>query len=262
MDAFTWPNYWTVDHDKKSVTLHGGSLEERNQRMRSTLLAEKERNTFLMLRKWTGEAFPVYGPNREVVLSMERNATPLFGVITYGVQLLAYQNLNNVYSIWISRRAKTKSTFPGLLDSTVGGSVPTGETPAECLVREAEEEASFPRSLTSDLAVACGVLSYINITDERGGGELGLITPEVQYLYEMRLPSDVTPLPGDDEAESITLMTVDEIKIALAEGEFTPANGCVVLDFFARHGILTPENEPHYVEAVSRLRRRQIFPTA
>lgn len=261
--AFSWSDDWTVSDEHKTVTLHGRCLEERNDRMKATLLAERERNTFLMLRKWTGENFAVYGPDREIVLSMERNATPLFGVITYGIQLLACQKVESQYSIWISRRAQTKSTFPGLLDSTVGGSLPTGETPHECLLREADEEASLPPSLTGDLATNCGVLNYVNITDERGGGEIGLVRPEVQYLYEMQLPSDVTPIPGDtNEVESFRLMMVDEIKEKLAAGEFTPANGCVVLDFFIRHGILTPENEKHYIEIVSRLRRRHVFPTA
>ncbi len=181
VDLFSWPAYWSIDHRNQSVTLSGRNLEERNQRVNSTLLAEKDKDTFQILRKWTKEVFPVYGPNRELVLSIERAACPLFGVITYGVQLLAYHGAGNNIRIWISKRAMSKSTFPGLLDSTVGGSIPTGETPTECLVREAAEEANFPPNLTKDLARACGTLSYVNIADERGGGETGLICPEVQY---------------------------------------------------------------------------------
>jgi hypothetical protein len=64
----------------------------------------------------------------------------LFGIVTYGVQLLAYQDNADGPSIWVARRAKTKRTFPSMLDSTVGGSLPTGEQPFECPVHEAEEE--------------------------------------------------------------------------------------------------------------------------
>lgn len=46
-------------------------------------------------------------------------------------------------------------------------------------------------------------------------------------------------------------MSIDQLKEALATGEFTPANGEVVLDFFIRHCILTFENEPNYVSIVS-----------
>ena len=84
---------------------------------------------------------------------------------------------------------------------------------------------------------------------------MGCMSPEVQFLYEMKVSADVIPLPGDDEAEEITLMTVPRLKDALAKGEFTPANGCVVLNFFLRHGILTFENEPDYIEIASRLHR-------
>lgn len=262
VDMFSWPETWKIDHKAQTVTLSGTDLQERNERINSTLLAERDRGTFKLLRKWTGEVLPVYGPGRELVMSIERAACPLFGVVIYGVQLLAYHQVDDKFSIWISKRAMTKSTFPGLLDSTVGGSLPTGETPTACLVREAEEEASFPQSLTKDLARSCGTLNYVNIADERGGGETGLVRPEVQYLYEMRLPEDVTPTPCDNEAEAITLMNVDELKAALAGGKFTPLNGCVELDFFARHGLLTPENEPDYVEVVSRVHRRHVYPTA
>jgi hypothetical protein len=79
--SFTWPEFWTVDHENRTVTLSGPNLEERNQRVNSTLLAEKERGTFKLLSRWTNEMLPVYGPNRELVLSIERAACPLFGVV-------------------------------------------------------------------------------------------------------------------------------------------------------------------------------------
>ena len=71
-----------------------------------------------------------------------------------------------------------------MLDSTVGG----GETPFQCLVREAAEEASFAEMIIRDGAKACGTVSYVCRTDERSGGELRLLTPEVQFVYEVELP--------------------------------------------------------------------------
>lgn len=187
------------------------------------------------------------------MLSIERIAAPLFGIITYGVQLLAYTEKDDELYVWIARRAQTKRTFPGMLDSTVGGSLTAGEIPFECLVREANEEASFDTSLTRSKAAAVGAISYLCLTDERSKGEKGLLCPEVQFLYEMRISTDLLPVPGDGEAEGFVLMTIDQLKEALAAGEFTPANGEVVLDFFIRHGILTFENEPNYMSIVSRL---------
>ena len=35
---------------------------------------------------------------------------------------------------------------------------------------------------------ACGTVSYVHFSDSRGGGgEVGLLTPEVYFVYEMRL---------------------------------------------------------------------------
>jgi hypothetical protein len=112
------------------------------------LLQEKEKKAFELLSLWTGESCPVYGPQGYLVLSMERVAAPLFGAVTYGVQLLAYTEKDSELLVWIARRSPDKPTFPGMLDSTVGGSITTGETPFECLIREANEEACFDPDLT------------------------------------------------------------------------------------------------------------------
>lgn len=63
------------------------------------------------------------------------------------------------------------------------------------------------------------------------------------------------PAPHDMEASNISLYTVEDIKKALANGEFTPANACFFLDFFIRHGVITFENEENYTKIVSRLHR-------
>lgn len=258
--SITWQgDRWKIDHVSREIQLLGDSERERTHRLRETLLQEKEKGTFHLLSLWTGESCPVYGPTGDLVLSIERIAAPLFGVVTYGVQLLAYTETDDELHVWIARRAQTKRTFPGMLDSTVGGGMTTGETPFECLVREANEEASFDTTLTTSRAVAVGAISYVSLTDERSKGEKGLLCPEIQFTYEMRVPADLIPVPGDGEAEGFTLMSIDQLKEALANGEFTPANGEVVLDFFIRHGILTFENEPDYTTIVSRLHRSLEF---
>ncbi|KAL1303332.1 hypothetical protein AAFC00_006732 [Neodothiora populina] len=252
----SWGRQWHVDHSETTVTLDAPDIAQRNNAMHEMLKREQEKDTFMQLRKWSNEVFPVYGPKKELVMSIERVAAPLFGIVTYGVQLLAYHEDDSAgFGLWVARRAKAKRTFPGMLDSTVGGSLPTEETPFDCLVREAEEEASFNPELVRKHAIACGTVNYLCLTDERSGGEIGCFTPEVQFVYEIKLPQDIIPIPGDGEAEEITLMTVPQLKKALAEGEFTPANGCIVLDFFVRHGVLTFENEPDYIEIASRLHR-------
>lgn len=258
--AISWEQeHWKIDHESREIQLRGETEQERTQRLQETLLQEKEKKTFELLSLWTGESCPVYGPKGDLTLSIERIAAPLFGVVTYGVQLLVYTEKDSELLVWIARRAKNKRTFPGMLDSTVGGSLTTGETPFECLVREANEEASFDHHLTRSKATAVGTISYLCLTDERSKGEKGLLCPEIQFLYEMKIPTELVPVPGDGEAEEFILFSTTQLKDALARGEFTPANGEVVLDFFIRHGILTFENEPDYTTIASRLHRSLEF---
>lgn len=261
VNTFTWPTGWTIDRKEKTVLLSGSTLEQRNCTMNSTITAEAARGTFRSLRKLSGELFAVYGPKKELVMTMDRSATVLFGVVTYAVQLLAYDEIEGSIKLWIARRSKSKSNFPGLLDVTVGGGLPAGETPLECVIREAEEEAAVAPSLTLKLITSCGTTSYTNISDERMGGEIGLIRPKVVYIFEMKLVTDIKPQADSDEVEAMTLMDVEELKNALATGQFAPTQSCAVLDFLIRHGIVTAENESNLIEISSRLHRRHVFPT-
>jgi hypothetical protein len=104
-------------------------------------------------------------------------------------------------------------------------------------------------------------VTYYYIRDERAGGETNLMQPECQYIYDLELPEDVIPKPGDDEVEEFYLWSIDEVKQAMENGEFKPNCALVVLDFLIRHGFLTNENDRDFIEIVSRLHRRLEFPT-
>jgi 8-oxo-dGTP pyrophosphatase MutT (NUDIX family) len=221
-----------------------------------------EKDAFGVLRGWRNELYPIYGPGRELLASMERSATTLFGIITYGAHMTAYVKDEQGMRIWVPRRAHTKQTFPGMLDNTVGGGIVTGEEPFECLVREATEEASLPEDLVRANAKSCGCVTYFYVRDARAGGETGLLQPECEYVYDLQLDSDVILKPCDAEVEDFYLWTTDEVKVALSKGEFKPTCAIVLLDFFIRHGIITPENEKDYLEIVARIHRRHEFPTA
>lgn len=233
--------------------LLGKTRKERDARMQSTLLAKRKAKAFQVLSHWTSEDIAVFGPGGDILLAMERAAAPLFGIITYGAQLIAYVNQEDGLYLWVQRRAKHKRTFPGLLDSTVGGRIRTGELPFECLVREAEEESSIPSRLIREGAIAVGSVSYLNITDERSEGEKGLLCPDVRLIYDLELPKGFSPSPNDGEVEEFSLLSVGELQKAMATGQCT--NALIFIDFFIRKGVLTYENEPDYLEIISRLHR-------
>ena len=265
--AMPWEGEWIIDHEEKHVTPCATTTADytgaqiQNQSMNRTLERARKESTFKVLSGWRNEVYPIYGHSLGVI-SIERSGTPLFGINSYGVHLTAFVNGLDGMKIWVPRRTRSKQTYGGMLDNTVAGGTSTGETPMDCVVREAAEEASFPEELVRAKAKACGTVSYFYIRDERAGGEVGLLQPECQYCYDMEIGPDVVPKPNDNEVEEFYLWTVDEVKRALAEGQFKPNCAMVLLDFFVRHGILTVENEKDYVEIVSRLHRKMPFPTA
>lgn len=160
-------------------------------------------------------------------------------------------------SIWLARRSAQTVLHPNKLGVTVGGSLSAGETPSECVIREAQEEASLPADVVSAAIKSVGSLSYVTSSETKStsGGEAGLIRPEMQYIYEMKVNEDVVPTPFDNEASDISLYSIEEIRKSLFSGDWTPANACIMLDFFIRHGLITYETEEKYNEILIRLHR-------
>jgi 8-oxo-dGTP pyrophosphatase MutT (NUDIX family) len=259
-----WPDFWTVNDDGKTVLLCGNTLKERDENVAKTLAAERERSHFKVLKGWRNELYPVYGPDRNILVNIERAGSALFGILIYGIHMTGYVNTKDGVKIWVPRRAKNKQTYPGMLDNTVGGGITSGDKPFESIVREATEEASFSKDHVSKKAKCCGTVSYFDIRDERAapGAETGLLQPECIYVYDLEVPEDFVPRPDDMEAEDFRLWGIPELQAALKKGEFKTNCALVLLDFFIRHGIITPEGEKDYIEIVARLHRKLEFPSA
>ncbi|KAL1638574.1 hypothetical protein SLS58_008787 [Diplodia intermedia] len=255
---------WDVSPESQTLILVSGIDEqERTAIVAATTAAMRQTRHFALLNKgWRGELYPVYGNQGELLFRIERAASPLFGVLACSVNLTCYVRDGSGYRFWVPRRARSKPTYPGMLDNTVAGGLPANEKPMDALVREAEEEAALPADFVRRRAKAVGNVSYFLIRDARAGGETGLLQPESQFVYDLELREEdgIEPRPNDSEVEGFALLSTAEVQIALSRGEFKPNIALVMLDFFIRHGILTPENEPDYVEIVSRLHRRFRFP--
>lgn len=252
-----WNSGWTVDYERHHIepSSQFTTVEEQNELIAKTLDTARREGSFQVLKRWRNELNPA-GGSRHSQIGIERSGGPLFGIVTYGVHMTAYVKVQDDIKIWVPRRARKKQTYGGMLDNTVAGGIGTNEEPLECLVREAAEEASFPEDLVRFAAKACGTVTYFFIRDERAGGESGLLQPEVQYVYDMQVSPSTIPRPCDDEVEEFYLWSIEEVKSALAEGQFKPNCAVVLLDFFVRHGILTAENEEQYIEIVSRIHRK------
>lgn len=239
-----------------------GVAAVRTKLLATTLHKMAQVDGFPILRGWRNETFPVYGPGGNILLEIERSGSALFGIVTYGVQLTCYVEDEHGLRIWIGRRSRSKQTYPGMLDNTAAGGLGTGRLPRDAVMQKAVEEASLPMSVLTERLQSAGCFSYYFVQRVQSGGADGLLQPEVEYVYELKLDANTTPQPGDSEVEEFHLWTIDKIGQALRRGEFKPNSAIVLVDFYIRRGILTPENEPDFLEIISRLHRRLDFPTS
>ncbi|GAA6014451.1 hypothetical protein JCM11491_007058 [Sporobolomyces phaffii] len=248
------------------------AFELRNEHLDRIARGWKMSGQFLdQLAGWRNEEYNIYGPGPKfsaeenplpgsnVAFRLERAACSLFGVTTFGVHSTAYvEEEGQELKIWVPRRSATKATWPSYLDNTVAGGITAGDLPRQSILREFSEEASLPPEVVSPLIRQTGVITYVYRQT------LGWLQPEVQYVYEMKLPSDgsvkPTTNPQDGEVETFELMGLTEVVQRLVDGEFKANCALVLIDFFIRHGLLTAENDVRFLEVSGRIHRELGLP--
>jgi hypothetical protein len=77
--------HWIIT--ASTVSIAGDNVEERSENMRKTAESWRDNKVFQVLAGWRDELYSVYSPSGELYLRMERSATALFGVVTYGVRI-------------------------------------------------------------------------------------------------------------------------------------------------------------------------------
>ncbi|KAI6002170.1 NUDIX hydrolase domain-like protein [Pisolithus albus] len=219
-------------------------------------------------KKWRNEMYPVYrnpfGVHRahdlkagddsddgNYAFEMERSACALFGVITYGVHMTIYQQAHgSEMQIWVPTRSRTKQTWPGYLDNSVAGGIPSGMSVFESLVKEAAEEASIDQEITSKYAKCAGSISYYRQTSA------GWLQPEIEYIPDDGDTTLFQPKPADGEVESFNLLPLHVVISKMKQGLFKANCAVVLIDFLIRHGYLTPDNDPDFMEIITRIHGR------
>lgn len=204
-----------------------------------------------VIRGWRDELVPVAsGFGDEPKFLVERAAYPLLGTSGYGVHVNGFvQSPDGTKKLWVGRRAKTKQTWPGMLDHVVAGHVSHGLTPTETVVKEAGEEAGIAADL-AERARPAGAVSYTGVDEE------GRLKNDCLFCFDLQLPSDFEPVPVDGEVDEFYLWDLDTVIDKMIAGEFKPNVVLVIVDFLIRHGHhqLSPD-DPGYLELVASLRQ-------
>lgn len=236
-------------------------FEDRNT-IFSEIASDWRRTDASLNSGWRNELYTIYYPRLVPYMLLERAFSCLLGVVTYGVHINGYipaeKTQEKVIKMWIPRRSPTKATFPGMLDNTIAGGLGYPYGVWENVVKECYEEGGLEEDFVKKNIKAAGAVSYMI----QPYGPEGHAQPEIEYIYDLtfELETDNIPHPVDGEAENFELMTIDDVRQRMLQGEFKPNCALVICDFLIRHGILTPENEPNYLEILSRIHRR--FPFA
>ncbi|KAF9054504.1 hypothetical protein BJ165DRAFT_1439377 [Panaeolus papilionaceus] len=223
-----------------------------------------------ILRGWSDEAYPVFSHppalNQSahlydpIVFAIERAALPLFGLVNFGALLTAYVRdpSTGQTMLWVPRRSLMKRTWPGKLDVTVGGGMGLGDTPLSTILRESAEEALLDSDYVSEYIRPVGVLPFPN----RSPG--GWILPGLYHLFDLPLPLDGSIHPRvnalDGEVEAFELLEVDEVLNRLLEGRFKSSSALAVVDFLIRHGFVTDDSDPRYMEICRALKPEMPVP--
>ncbi|XP_046852027.1 nudix hydrolase 24, chloroplastic-like [Xenia sp. Carnegie-2017] len=212
----------------------------RTNKINNVLHSLWHEDKFCALKGWRNEMYNVSKSFGEKSLfQMERSAASLFGIMQYGVHINGYKmDKDNNISMWIARRSSTKPTYPGKLDQIAAGGIASNHSILDTLIKECDEEASVPASLARK-AVPCGAISYC-YEDERG------IFPEVEFVYDLKLPDDFHPSVNDGEVEEFYCWPIQTVKEKIVDGEFKPNSAIVILNFMIRHGVIHPDTERNF----------------
>jgi len=228
------PSLAAADVDSRSAAVHGVLAD----------LAEKG-----AVRRLRGETYAVAeswrAPTR---MRLDRGAVPVLGTRSYGVHLNGYVpgTDGTVAGLWIGTRAPDKRVAPGKLDHLVAGGVSHGYGIQETLIKEAAEEADIPADLAAR-ARPVGALSYVCEI------EAGL-RDDVLFIYDLALPESFVPRNTDGELTGFALWSLDDAMARVRDSDDFKFNVApVMIDFFLRHGCLTPDSEPLYPEIAARM---------
>jgi 8-oxo-dGTP pyrophosphatase MutT (NUDIX family) len=239
-----FPEIFAVEDDRVRLLARGdaATLTQAVESVVDALVAENR------VPKWRNETFdvaPRWGA--PPVFRLDRGAVPFFGTRAYGVHLNGYRRDGNELCLWVGRRAPDKRVAPDKLDNLVAGGIGNGHGVQETLVKEGEEEASIPTSL-SNRALPVGAVSY------RMETRLG-IRDDVLFVYDLEMPADFVPKNRDGEIVGFELMPVAEVlERVRTTDDFKFNVNLVILDFAVRHGVLRPDDR-EYLDVATGLHR-------
>ncbi|XP_069192361.1 uncharacterized protein [Procambarus clarkii] len=243
-----YPQVFTPTPDAFILNVQLDSYTKRSNAIDVVLRDLRAKNVLRALRGWRDECFNVWADfGVEPLFKMERSAVTLLGVRAFGVHIMGYSRSaeDGTMNIWVQKRSLDKPTYPGMIDTMVGGGITAGLQPFQVMLKEAHEEAGIPEDIAKT-AHAAGTVSFFTET-ERG------LHANTEFVYDLELPPDFVPCNNDGEVECFEAVSVEEYVERVTSIKYKLTSVPVGLDFLVRHGLITPDTEPEYPALVELL---------
>src|SRR5688572_30125156 len=216
-----WPEIFEVDEARVQLSASLADAPARGAALADVARALERDGA---ISGWRDETYAVrMRPHDAPLCHIERAAMRFLGLTSAASHLNGYVSGADGLRIWIARRSATKSIDPGLLDTLVGGGIPSGQDAWQALLRECQEEAGIADALASR-AAAAGVLEVCHEVRE------GLHS-EILHVHDLEVAADFRPRNVDGEVSEFMLLSAAETADRIAKGEFTVEAGLVTLDF-------------------------------
>lgn len=239
--AYTIGSYsdvFKVDDHRRLVSFHShisdGTMLEITSNVAKVTADLRQKG---IISGWRNELLPVVCRfNQAPRFLLERSACSLFGVKSYGVHVNGYirSKDGHISHMWVGRRSRNKSTWPGMLDHIVAGGQPHGIGLLDNVVKECEEEASIPAELARR-ARAAGAVSYLFLDPQ------GSVRRDALFCYDLELPEDFVPVPMDGEVDNFERKdlqwVIDTLVRNSAPNNYKPNCNLVIIDFLIRYEI-------------------------
>ncbi len=241
-----WPEAFSINEKFVELSPKKDDYEGRSTCLEEALLGLRAMGE---IRGWRDEIYPLVEEfNAEPIAQLERAACPYLGMRSWGVHLTGYVKKADGLYIWVAKRALSKQTYPAMLDNMVAGGQPLGISPTENMQKECWEEAGISLDISKNLRPV-GTVSYVHQLEEG-------IKPDQIFLYDLELPENFQPINTDGEVESFSLLPAEEVMEMVRHTDLVKYNcNLVFIDFFLRHGLLSPDSCPDYMQLCLGLRK-------
>lgn len=135
-----------------------------------------------------------------------------------------------------------------MLDQLAAGAITALDTPLQCLVTEANEEAALDPAFVRSRARALGTCAFTSHNAD------GCHKGNAMLLFDLEL-DDAAPrvLDGNDEVAEFTLMSEQAVIDSIFAGEWKPQAAVVTIDFLIRLERITPETDARFVDVCAAL---------